>query len=139
MEYRKKKGHHVVVVFDGWKGGSRTEDTVVKGGVRVIYSRLGVKADAVIKRIIATERQEWIVVSSDREVAAFAWSTGSIPVPSGEFFPLVGTTGSGTDVSIPVHEEETDDEHEEAQAHRKGNPRKLSRKERAIRRALCKL
>lgn len=139
MGYRKRKGHRIVVVFDGWKGGSRTEETVVKGGVRIIYSRLGEKADAVIKRIIATDRQEWIVVSSDREVAAFAWSTGSVPVSSGEFSSLLETKGLETNVSVLVSGKEMDEDNEEAQGCRKGNPRKVSKKERAIRRALCKL
>ena len=44
IKYRKKKGHSVTVVFDGWKGGSRTESSSVRGGVNIIYSRLGEKA-----------------------------------------------------------------------------------------------
>jgi hypothetical protein len=66
IEYKKIKGHEITVVFDGWKSGSGKEEQSTTGGVRVIYSRLAEKADAVIKRIISKERKEWIVISSDR-------------------------------------------------------------------------
>jgi predicted RNA-binding protein with PIN domain len=134
MEYRKKKGHHIVVVFDGWKGGSGVESSSVRGGVKVIYSRLGEKADSVIKRILSTERREWIVVSSDREIANHAWATDSIPVPSEEFLPFLEGTGTAV---IPSSGKDGDDT--ELREERKGNPRKPSRKERAMNRALGKL
>ena len=52
IEYKKRKGHDITVVFDGWKTGESHESRYVTGGVRVIYSRVGEKADSVIKRII---------------------------------------------------------------------------------------
>ena len=33
------------------------------GGITVVYSRIGDKADAVIKRTISSDRREWIVVT----------------------------------------------------------------------------
>jgi predicted RNA-binding protein with PIN domain len=106
----------------------------VRGGVKVIYSRLGEKADSVIKRILSTERREWIVVSSDREIANHAWATDSIPVPSEEFLPFLEGTGTAV---IPSSGKDGDDT--ELREERKGNPRKPSRKERAMNRALGKL
>lgn len=132
IKYREKKGHSVTVVFDGWKGGGRTESSSVSGGVKIIYSRLGEKADAVIKKIISTDRREWIVVSSDREIASYAWSVNSIPVPAETFMGFAGIT----ETNDPY---ETDEDEPEQEAMRKGNPNRPSRKERALQRALSKL
>jgi len=123
------------VVFDGWKAGGATESSSVRGGVRIIYSRLGEKADSVIKRVVSAERQEWIVVSSDREIASHAWSVGSTPLPSEEFLPFLGSRGRddrGKDWA------EGEDDEEESTS-RTGNPNKMSKRERAVRRALGKL
>jgi hypothetical protein len=64
IDYKKIRGHDITVVFDGWKSGSGREEQFTTGGVRVIYSRLGEKADAVIKRIISREKKEWIAITS---------------------------------------------------------------------------
>ena len=74
IEYGKRKSHDLTVVFDGWRTGQGQESRTVIGGVKVIYSRIGDKADSVIKRMISAERREWIVVTSDREIADHAWS-----------------------------------------------------------------
>lgn len=124
-----------MLVFDGWKSGKGGEVSSVKGGVNVIFSGLGEKADSVIKRIISAERREWIVVSSDREIAAHAWATDSIPVPSEAFLPLLESGGASP--GLPPSEEERGDAEPEGQ--RKGNSRKLSRKEKMMNRALGKL
>ncbi len=140
MGYKKKRGHEIVVVFDGWKSGSGVESSSMKGGVKVIYSRLGEKADAVIRRILSTERQEWIVVSSDREVASHAWGAGSVPIPSEEFLRFIEATRR--EVEAPMHfpGPEKDDENDmEEMSIRKGSGRMPSRKEKAVRRALGKL
>jgi predicted RNA-binding protein with PIN domain len=134
VAYRKRKGHTVVVVFDGWKEGSGVEHHSVRGGVRIIYSGLGEKADTVIKRLISSEDREWVVVTSDRDIAAHAWAMGSVPVPSEAFLPVIEGKRHSGDEGLA----ETDDE-EESQVRRKGSPRKLSRKERALRRAVEKL
>jgi uncharacterized protein len=131
IEYGKRKNHNLTVVFDGWRTGQGQESRTVTGGVRVIYSKLGDKADAVIKRIISSERREWIVATSDREIADHAWSTGSIPVSSDSFLNALSVEDfSGI---------EEEDEEEYIEPRRKGSPRQLSKKEKAIRRALSKL
>ena len=52
--YRKKKGHRITVVFDGWENGSPFEERDRQGGITIVYSRRGEKADEVIKRGIVT-------------------------------------------------------------------------------------
>jgi uncharacterized protein len=103
----------------------------VIGGIKLIYSRLAEKADDVIKRIISSEKKEYIVVTSDREIADHAWASGSIPVPSDEFLRSFERGGYSSD------NEESDEEYFEQP--RKGNPRQLSKKEKALRKALSKL
>ena len=124
-----------MLVFDGWKSGQSREVSSAKGGVNVIFSRLGEKADSVIKRIISAERREWIVISSDREIADHAWASDCVPVLSEVFFKFLesGSASSGLSPS----EEEGDDAQPERQ--RKGNPRKLSKKDKAMNRVLGKL
>jgi uncharacterized protein len=133
VDYRKKKGHDITIVFDGWRTGEGKENQAVTGGIRIIYSRIGEKADAVIKRIISSERREWIVITSDREIADHAWASGSIPVSSEKFLKVF-------ERKDPLSSDEGEyDDDEYIEPHRKGNPRKLSKKDKAIKRALSKL
>lgn len=134
IKYREKKGHSITVVFDGWKSGAATESLSGRGGIRVIYSRLGENADSVIKRIMSSERHEWIVVSSDRDIANHAWSVNSIPIPSETFLHF--TKGAGS-YEERFEQEEDDDEYYGSQG--KNSRNRLSRKEKTIKRALGKL
>ena len=131
IEYKRGKGHDITVVFDGWKTGEARESRYVTGGIRVIYSRIGEKADSVIKRIISSDRREWIVVTSDREIADHAWASGSVPLPADDFLKA---TERRTSAFLPE-----DNEEEYNEPRRKGNPRKPSKKEKALKRALSKL
>jgi len=134
IAYRQKKGHDITAVFDGWKTGEGREMHSVVGGVRVIYTRIGEKADAVIKRIISSVKREWIVVSADREIADHAWAAGSIPVAAEDFLQALERSGN-----IGIHDELAEDVDDSSVCRRKGNPRQLSRKRRAVARALSKL
>ena len=146
VRYRQIKAHDITVVFDGYRNGAGVENTTVHCGVRVIYSRLGERADDVIKRIVSRERREWIVVSSDRDIANHAWAEGSIPVQSERFFEIVSKqVKMKGDAAPPVCEDSegpppfaADDEAEDPRC-RKGNPYKLSKRDRAVRKALSKL
>ncbi|MEW5746586.1 MAG: NYN domain-containing protein [Nitrospirota bacterium] len=149
IRYKQAKQHDITVVFDGHKSGAGTEHAAVRGGVRIIYSRLGVRADDVIKRIISQDRREWIVVSSDRDIARHAWSVSSIPVPSDTFSAIIERKRG--DDATPEAQEAIGKEEEEVPPYvgekddgdyvqsSRGNPHRLSKKERAIRKALGKL
>lgn len=132
--YKKIKSHDITVVFDGWKSGGGREEQSITGGVRVIYSRLGEKADSVIKRIITMERKEWIVITSDRDIMSYAWSIGSVPVPSSEFQSMLEKGDLSPAGEYDLIEEDSDEGRK-----RKGNPQMLSKKERALLRVLRKL
>ena len=103
------------------------------GWVTVIYSRIGEKADAVIKRMISSGRSGWIVVTSDRDIADHAWASGSVPVSGEDFMRSV----ENQVILNSVTDDYEDKEYQEPR--KKGSPRKLSKKENAIRRALKRL
>ncbi len=132
-EYNKARGHHITVVFDGWKAGDRIEQANRTEGITVIYSRLGEKADSVIKRILKDQKREWIVISSDREITSYAWSHGGVPVPSERFRSIIQQPDReiGGDYDLLFDEEEQTD--------RKGKARTPSKKEKALLRILKKL
>jgi len=83
--YRRIKGHRITVVFDGWVSGSPVEEREREGGVTVVYSRRGEKADEVIKRMLGRQDMETCVVTSDRELADFANRRGATAVPAPVF------------------------------------------------------
>lgn len=136
IEYHKRKGHDITVVFDGWKTGDAQENHSLVGEVRVIYSRLGEKADSVIRRIISSDRCGWIVVTSDRDIAAHVWVAGAVPISSADFMTVLEKTCVDR---ITCEKEEKEHEEEYIRPARKGNPKQLSKKERAIRKTLSKL
>src|SRR5208282_4342359 len=107
--YKLIKPHDITVVFDGYKAGRGNESKAVRGGVTVIYSKLAEKADEVIKRIITEDRKEWIVVSSDRDIANHAWAVNSIPVPSDVFIRIVSGKAAvmeeGSGFEADMHQE----------------------------------
>ncbi len=120
------------MVFDAWRGGSARASRTTSGGVTVMYSAHGQTADALIKRIISKDDKHWIVVSSDREIQGRAWARGSVPVESEQFLrKLQGGVHAGE--YSPIEDDEDD-----APA-RKGNPRRPSKKQKALDRALRKL
>lgn len=86
VSYKRLKGHKITLVFDGWIGGSPNEERMRENGVAIIYSRLGEKADEVIKRI-ARKRggEEIVVVTSDGGVAAAISRTSGVTISSPEF------------------------------------------------------
>jgi predicted RNA-binding protein with PIN domain len=131
--YRRRTGHEVTVVFDGWKDGPGRESRSVVGGVSVVYSGLGERADRVVTRIAGDMRGECIVVSSDREVEREAWAAGAVPVGSDDFLRAL-ERGEAREEDV------FDDEDDEEKAlSRKGRSRQLSKKQKAVARAVGKL
>jgi hypothetical protein len=102
----------------------------------VIYTRLGDTADSQIKEILGGGKREWIVVTSDRDIAAFAWGSGSVPVPSDKFRSALERGG---DYSGGGNDGRDEDAADDSRDRKGGSPRTLSRKEKALMRVLKKL
>jgi predicted RNA-binding protein with PIN domain len=85
-EYRRTRPQHrLTVVFDGWQGGGFQESRDRRPGILIIYSRLGERADEVIKRLLVRERERAVVVSSDRELQEFAHRVGAAWIAAAQF------------------------------------------------------
>jgi predicted RNA-binding protein with PIN domain len=139
--YSDLKGHDITLVFDGWKNGQAVETNIRRGRITIIYSKLGEKADSVIKRIISGMDKEWIVVSSDREISDFAERRDLVSLASDEFegilFSALHEAGEEDAEEPDTHDR--DEDIEEMPVTKKGNPRRMSKKQIRKLRALKKL
>jgi predicted RNA-binding protein with PIN domain len=135
IAYRKVKDHDITVVFDGYKNGMATQQLSFRDNVKVIFTRLGERADDVIKKTVTQERREWIVVTADRDIADHAWAAGSVAVAPERFMDIITRAHRiNTDEVREVEQDDEDERHE-----RKGNPFRPSKKEKTLRRILGKL
>jgi len=137
--YKKAKNHDMTVVFDAYKQGYNYEYSSFRGGIRIIYTRLGESADEVIKRLIREIHREWVVITSDRDIAKYTWSMSSIPVPSNIFWDILDRTLQNVpDIAKDKDEIDYIDDMQDIKP-QKGSAYKLSKKHRALRRIMDKL
>lgn len=130
--YKKRKALDITVVFDGWQGGWRTEKMERKKGVEIIFSKLGEKADEVIKRLVREKGSGVTVVTSDREVSRYAEKV-AVPVISSDQFQKKMEI-------LPIRIESSyKEEEEEREFKKKGPSRMLSKREKRARAVLKKL
>ncbi|WAC08302.1 MAG: NYN domain-containing protein [Thermodesulfobacteriota bacterium] len=85
IAYQRIKHHSITVVFDGWAEGDIFERRGKEGGIEIIFSRRGEKADEVIKRLAAQKKSEITVVTSDRDLGHSCALNGCTIVSSPEF------------------------------------------------------
>jgi len=131
--YQKLKPIGIIVVFDGWLGGWTTEKREIKKGIEVIYSRLGEKADEVIKRLVKEKGSGAIVITSDRDISRFAERMDAAVIPSEQFREKLEVSSNKVEGGLDEEEEE------EKGIKKKGLSRRLSKKEKRARVALKKL
>src|SRR6266436_3495611 len=119
------------VVFDGAEAGGRGTGGA---GVTIIFSSARESADHVLAKMA---REGGAVVSNDREVRRAAERAGAVVVTTDQFLSRLDKVG----VARPeASADEKDGDGDEAPSGpRKGNPRRLSKKDRATRRALGRL
>ncbi len=129
--YQKVRPGRITVVFDGWRGGEASEERETQKGIEVIYSRLGEKADEVIKRLAKEKGSAAVVITSDREIARFAERMAVSVIPSDRFRERMEMSSGNTEENL--------ERDEEAKGKQKGPSRRLSKKEKRARAALKKL
>jgi uncharacterized protein len=138
--YKKRRGHRVTIVFDGWEGGEATEERDRQSGIDIIYSRRGEKADDVIKKMFEKKREETVIVTSDRDIADFARRRGGTAIPSPEFEALMNrlitAMPESTGQPEPVSKE---DEEQKGDKKKRGPSRRLPRKKKAAMATMRKL
>lgn len=134
--YRRRKGHAVTVVFDGWQQGQLIEGREHRMGLQVIYSKRGEQADQVILRLAREYGADCAVVSSDHEIMNYAGGCGAFVIGAPEFAAKLRAVGDCGN-TIPHKELDAGDD---AQLNRskdkKGNPRKLPKSQRIRNRQL---
>ena len=123
------------VVFDGVEAGGRSSGGAA---VTVVFSSARESADRVLARMA---REGGAVVSNDREVRRAAEGAGAIVVTTDQFLArLDQPRAASTEGPAPGDPDAGKDiEDEPARGPRKGNPRRLSKKDRATKRALGRL
>jgi predicted RNA-binding protein with PIN domain len=129
--FRQQHRHKITVVFDGWLGGDLKESRDRHQGMLIVYSRRGEKADEVIKRLLTADTQRAVVVTSDREIQAWAQRVGAAWITAAQFEMqhLLAPAGG------------TEDAPEEAEGRhlKKGPARRLPKAQRRRRQRLNKL
>ena len=131
--YQRLKPCKITVVFDGWLGGWSTEKMEKKRGIEIIYSRLGEKADEVIKRLVKVKGSGAIVITSDREVSRFADRMSATVISSEQFQERIERS------AVKIEESFEEEEEEERGTKKKGLSRRPSKKEKRARATLKKL
>lgn len=137
--YANIKQHNITVVFDGWKNGQLAETRKRVGDITVIYSRIGEKADDVMKNILSLGTKLWIAVSSDREIYDFAEKKNSIAVTADEFEEKLYEALEASNQNKEEKPLKDDEDLYLTHARKKGNPKKLAKKEKRKIEALKKL
>ncbi len=127
--YHHRKGYPITVVFDGWQSGWDVEHEERVGGISVIFSRKGERADAVIARLAQEMGNACLVVTSDREVQKAARACGGTAIFVGEFESRLNAVLSG-EVASGSDEEEEDFAGRQQFGIKKGNPFRRSKAER---------
>jgi predicted RNA-binding protein with PIN domain len=122
----------ITVVFDGWQGGWSTEKRERKKGIDLVFSKLGEKADEVIKRLAREKGAGATVVTSDREISRYAERMAVAVIPSDQFKEKMES-------ALVKGEKDFQDEEEGSGEKKKGPSRMLSKKEKRMRSALKKL
>ena len=133
ISYHENKGHAVTVIFDGWRSGSIDEVEQKRDGITIVYSRLGEKADNVIIRRARKQSSGCVVVTSDREVRNAVERLGAVALYAGEFRDMLSS-------GVQAYSFDDEELHDESRKMpKKGNPNRLSKKERKRREKLNKL
>ncbi|HEB41757.1 MAG TPA: hypothetical protein ENI08_01925 [Candidatus Dependentiae bacterium] len=90
-KYSKKKGHAVVVVFDG--GPDAWPVTEKIQGIAVVYSGVRESADDYIKRYMQQHKtQDIVLVSSDHELCLYASQLSIASIDSFAFYKILRQT-----------------------------------------------
>ncbi len=123
--YRQHVKHAITVVFDAWRNPGGTQHHEHRAGVTVIFSKQGEQADQVIQRMIRSQSQDYVVVSSDHEIMNTAHAYGAMVIRSQEFSEKLHKSSVPSHSPRSVKSMDKDDSPVVRRPDKKGNPRKL--------------
>jgi predicted RNA-binding protein with PIN domain len=134
--YKQFKPHTITVVFDGAQaqhlGFGRSRDR----GIEIVFSPHGELADNVIKRMVAREGQQAVVVTSDKALASYATRCGAATIDSVDFEAKMEMIGHPSPHGYDPVDEKTG---WKPTTKKKGPARKRSKRERRSRARTKKL
>jgi len=135
-DYKQIKRHRITVVFDGAGApyGSPNRESVK--GIAVRYSSQGESADAVIKRMATLEKEQALIVSSDRDIMTYAELKGAAAIGSPEFEEKLTMAAY---LAVKGLDIETENRGWQPTTRKKGPRHRLSKKERRRRIKTSKL
>lgn len=139
--YRRQRPHSIHVVWDGWKDGDPLGERTREHGILITYSPKGVTADEVIRDLLAEDPRAsgTVVVTSDRKVQGWARNAGAEAVESWAFVERLMAAGAEAAAPDPDMDADDDTPGWSGDTKKKGNPRRASRRKKAIDRQLKKL
>jgi len=135
--YHALRGHQIEVVFDGWKRGDPMGGRTIEGGVLITFSPLKVTADEVIRDMLENRGPGTLVVSSDRQVRSWASHAGADSVDSAGFIRRINAVRG--ELTEDGKDAEDADDGWDGSTKKRGNPRRLPKRERGTAKRLKKL
>ncbi len=124
----------VTVVFDGTRSGRLARSREVHKGIEVVFSRDGEQADHILKEMARNKREGLTIVTSDREIAGYAVSNGTVVVSSEEFSDILARS-----LYADIKGNDMEEEEEVDKTDKKGPARRLPKEERRRLRRIKKL
>lgn len=126
--YKKIKAHKITVVFDAMYANAISQHKERIKGIKVIFSRQGETADAVLKRLAEKERERALIVSSDHEITHAAESYGAATIGSVDFEDRIVMASYMSSKGLNAMEDENSGW--QPTTRKKGPSRRRSKKER---------
>jgi len=136
--YKQAKALPITVVFDGWNRGSLSGSRTTEWGIRVVFSRMGQKADEVIIQMAREMREKAMVVTSDRRIQLEAQRHHATVILSEDFEGKMEMAAYMNQKGIEL--DDLDEQQDETRRTRKKGPsRRLPKQVRKATRRLKKL
>ncbi|MBF0106995.1 MAG: NYN domain-containing protein [Deltaproteobacteria bacterium] len=128
--YKKIKRHNISVVFDGDLALSEFAPAFKESGIHIRFSPRGISADDIIKGIVAAEKGNLVVVSSDHSVLDFAKAHKKGHLTSPEFYDKLLMASAMAGESAPIRSKEKKPPHKRWATYKKGPKRRTKKKDR---------
>lgn len=135
--YKRVKPHPITVVFDGTDAPTGMPRRDVHKGIKLFFSAPGETADDMIKRMAAREKDKLLVVTSDNDIIRCVESLGAATIGSQDFEERL-IMARYMDLKGGA-DEDGHDSGWQPTTRKKGPSRRLTKRQRKIRRTLSKL
>ncbi|MCL4533239.1 MAG: NYN domain-containing protein [Deltaproteobacteria bacterium] len=139
-KYYNVKKNKVVVVFDGYNTDEPLESKYNRQNIEVVYSKKDEKADDVIIRLSKSIKGSLLVVTNDNGIRREVSSADCSCISIDEFVKLVDDIiENGKNLLYEEYDNDEEDGERRIGGVKKGNPHKLSKKERSKLKKIKKL